>query len=125
MKKVLIGIAAFVIIAVGYETIFPEPDDSANEQAAIQVIKQSYTPSIQLLSWNPDFNQASWVARKQNGPLCESHGVDDDCYEVEVWLDVIPPNGEKKRLTVDWLVYAGDAKYQAENTEARTLFVEH
>jgi len=125
MKKSLwLALGILVCLVIFIRMLPNAPDDSKQEQAAIAVIQKVYTPSRQLLSWNADFSNSNWVAREQGKAICDNHGVSDDCYEVEVWLDVIP-NGEKKRITADWLVYDGMTHYQAENVEARTLFVKH
>jgi hypothetical protein len=120
MKKVLLRIVVIVVAFVIYANLFPVPDDSTNQKAAIEIIKKSYIPSAQLLSWNPDFAEAQWAAVQYPESLCAYK----DCYKVTVWVDVIP-NGEKKTIKAEWLAYAGNTKYRADNTEARTLFVAH
>jgi SLT domain-containing protein len=121
MKKFLTW-ALFIIGALILLGIFlPEhPDDSKKQQEAIALIKKSYTPSMQLLMWNPDFQGAYWYANEYPKPLCSV----DDCYLVTLEVNVIP-GGEKKTIKAQWLVYEKNTKYQADNTEARTLFVTH
>lgn len=108
---------AFVLAAILFGPDMP--DDSKEQAAAITAIKQAYEPSVQLALWNPDFAEANWVAIQYPEPLCAY----SDCYQVSAWVDIIP-GGEKKTIKAQWIVYAGNTKYKADNTEARTLFVE-
>jgi len=119
LKKVFLWTIGIIIVLVIAGSLLPSPPDQSKEQqAAIAVIKKSYTPSVQLLTWNPDFANGQWVAIQYPEPLC----VYSDCYQVSLWVDVIP-SGEKKTIKAQWIVYDGNAKYQADNAEARTLFV--
>jgi hypothetical protein len=120
MKKLLLWTGG-IVVALGITGSFM-PDDSPDklnkQAAAIAAIKQAYSPSLELAMWNPDFAEAQWVAIQYPEPLC-AYG---DCYQVSAWVDVIP-GGEKKTIKAQWIVYAGNTKYQPDNTEARTLFV--
>jgi hypothetical protein len=119
MKKILLWtIGVIVVLAIVVRLLPDPPDHSKEQQAAIAIIKKSYTPSVQLLTWNPDFAGAQWVAVQYPEPLCAY----SDCYQVSVSVDVIP-GGEKKTIKAQWIVYAENEKYQADNAEARTLFV--
>jgi hypothetical protein len=42
-------------------------------------------------------------------PSCST--VYSDCYQVTVWVDVIP-SGEKKTIKAQWIVYAGNTESQ-------------
>jgi len=121
MKKFLTW-AVFIIGGLILLGIFaPEhPDDSTKQQEAIALIKKSHAPSMQLLMWNPDLQNAYWYANIYPKPLCAV----DDCYLVTVEVDVIP-NGEKKTIKAEWIVYAANTKFQPRNAEARTLFDAH
>jgi hypothetical protein len=119
MKKILIWTAVVAFAFVVFVKLLPdEPDDSANQNAAIAVIKKPYAPGTQLLLWNPDFSDAFWIATKWPESLCAYK----DCYMVEFSVDVIPA-GEKKTVKAEWLLYDGNRKYQSNNAEARMLFV--
>jgi len=118
MKKVLLWTVVIIGALVILVHFLPErTDDSKNEKTAIGIIKKSYTPSLQLLSWNPDFADATWVAQQCPQPLCAY----SDCYQVTVWVTIIA-EGEKKTIKAEWIVYDKFTRYQPENAEARILF---
>jgi hypothetical protein len=118
MKKVVLWMVGIVVVLFIIGNLLP--DDSNEKAAAINAIKQTYAPSGMLLLWNPNFSEAQWAAV----PCGEKIGGYDDCYHVFVWVDVIP-NGEKKTVKAEWLVYDQNTKNQADNAEARTFFVSH
>jgi len=121
MKVVWVCLALLLAVAVIYgpDIESSSTEDVAAQQAAVQSIRQAYEPSIELALWNPDFSAANWVAVKYPKPLCAY----DDCYQVSMWVDVMP-NGDKKTIRAIWITYARNKEHQADNEEARTLFVE-
>jgi hypothetical protein len=120
VKKILVWTAVAAFAFVVFVKLLPdEPDDSANQNAAIAVVKSSHTPSVQFLSWNPDIDDMQWIATRC-GSVCSN--TDTDCYLVSASVDVITL-GEKKTLRPEWIVCAGNTKYQPFNTEAKILFV--
>lgn len=123
MRKFLLWIGGILVALAILGTLAPKsPEDSKNEDAAIAIIKQSYSPSLELASWNPDFTDASWLAVTDGGVYC---GYDNgrNCYVVVLDVDVIP-EGEKRTITAKWLVDLISKKSAPNNTEARTLFIE-
>jgi hypothetical protein len=68
VTKLLIWVAVIVTALFVFVRLLPdESEDSANQNAAIAVIKSSHAPSVQLLSWNPDLDDMQWRA-----PRCGS-----------------------------------------------------
>jgi hypothetical protein len=119
MKKILIWVAVITTVMFVFVRLLPDASENSTDQnAAIAVIKNAYSPSAQLLSWNPDLVDAFWIAAKYP----ESLSGYKDCYLVQFSVDVIPA-GEKKTITARWLVCDGNKKYQTQNAEAQTLFV--
>jgi hypothetical protein len=120
MTKLLIWVAVIVTALFIFVRLLPdESEDSANQNAAIAVIKSSHAPPVQLLSWNPDLDDMQWTAMRC-GSACSD--TDTDCYLVAASVDVITL-GEKKTLRPEWVVCARNTKYQPFNTEAKMLFV--
>jgi hypothetical protein len=120
MKKLSIWVAVIVTALFIFVRLLPdESEDTANQNAAIAVIKSSHAPSVQLLSWNPDLDDMQWIAARC-GNVCSD--TETDCYLVSASVDVITL-GEKKTLRPEWIVCARDTKYQPFNTEAKMLFV--
>jgi hypothetical protein len=117
MKKLSI-LAGVISVLTVYALLFSTSKDAANHNAAIDAVKKTYAPSPELLSLRPDFIEAQWTAHKYPRTL---DGY-TEAYEVTLSLDVIPDD-DRKMLKAEWLVYAGNTKYVADDMEAQTLFV--
>jgi hypothetical protein len=115
---VIMVVVSGVVIYVGKRNSDPKTESSsAKEQAAINIIKSAYIPSVQLLKLNPDIQGAYFSAMSMPSTSCTYQ----DCYEVFLRVDVMP-GAETKTIKAEWLVDATTGENQPTNTEARIMF---
>jgi hypothetical protein len=93
------------------------------EQAAINAVKKSYSPSLQLIRLNPDFQESYWTAIDvTDSVLCDSSYK--ECWRVAYDVQTMP-GADKKTITAEWFIDLQTMRHQPANTEARIMFVEH